>query len=248
MTFATLYGVELERELGTALPSTLFTLARRQASINAGQLEFSERTQCLPRQVSLTLSATQEYDLDQQLDFATLSRQGVSIRIVSGTTTRYVEGDDLQLTTVERLNQETPGWRAVSAGTPNRYYLRRDGGTVKIGFTPAPSITVGDVWTALVGTDAIPTDLSGDDDEPFTVNGNPIRALRPYHRALVHFAAYDLEKLRKDTARGALQLQLFESYVVRYLASVKPKGGQSVRFARNYRRTSDRPEDPRITP
>lgn len=248
MTFLDLYGTELDRELGSA-DRVLFTVARRKAAINAGQLEFMERTDCLPRQISVTLTAAQEYDLDTSIsDFASLSEQGVSIKIVSGTTTRYLEGDDLRLTTVARLDQEEPGWRAVSAATPQFVYLRRDGGAVKLGFHPKPSITVGDVWTALVGSDAIPDDLSADTDEPFTVTGNPIRSLRPFHRALVHFGAYDCEKYRKDTAKGALQLQLFEAYVARYLMRRKPKGGQGVRFVKNYRGRSDRRLDPRISP
>lgn len=249
MQFSQLYGVELDRELGSA-SLVLFTAVRRKAAINAAQLEWTERTDCLPRQMSVPLiDATQEYDLDSRIsDFAGLSEQGISIKIVSGTTTRYLEGDDLRLTTVARLDQEQPGWRAVSAGTPTHLYLRRDGGAVKLGCHPMPAITAGDVWTALVGSEAIPDDLVDDADEPFTVQGNPIRSLRPYHRALVHFAAYDLEKLRKDTARGAIQLQLFESYVVRYTGKQKPKGGQSVRMARNYRQRSDRRLDPRVTP
>lgn len=249
MTFLDLYGTELTRELGSA-DTVLFTTARRKAAINAGQLEFMERTDCLPRQMSVTLTTgTQEYDLDTSIsDFASLSEQGVSIKIVSGTTTRYLEGDDLRVTTVARLDQEESGWRAVSAATPLTVYLRRDGGAVKLGFHPKPSITAGDVWTALVGSDAIPDDLSADTDEPFTVTGNPIRSLRPFHRALVHFGAYDCEKYRKDTAKGALQLQLFEAYVARYLMRRKPKGGQSVRFVRNYRRRSERRDDPRISP
>lgn len=248
MDFVTLYTTELTRELGSA-DTVLFTVARRKAGINAGQLEFMERTDCVPRQMSVTLTAAQEYDFDTSIsDFASVSEQGISIKIVSGTSTRYLEGDDLRVTTVARLDQEEPGWRAVSAATPQWVYLRRDGGAVKLGLHPKPSITVGDVWTALVGSDAIPEDLSADTDEPFTVTGNPIRSLRPYHRAIAHFGAYDCEKYRKDTAKGALQLQLFEAYVARYLMRRKPKGGQSVRFARNYRTRSDRREDPRISP
>lgn len=248
MTFAELYGTELTRELGSA-DTVLFTTVRRKAAINAGQLEFMERTDCLPRQMSVTLTAAQEYDLDTTIsDFASVSEQGISIKIVSGTSTRYLEGDDLRVTTVARLDQEEPGWRAVSAATPQWVYLRRDGGAVKLGFHPKPSITVGEVWTALVGSDAIPDDMTTDTDEPFTVTGNPIRSLRPFHRALVHFGAYDCEKYRKDTAKGALQLQLFEAYVARYLIRRKPKGGQSVRFVKNYRLRSPRREDPRIAP
>jgi hypothetical protein len=81
----------------------------------------------------------------------------------------------------------------------------------------------------------VPTDMSADADEPFTVSGNPLKSMRPWHRALVHFAAYDLEKLRKDQARGGAQLQLFELEVAKFTGAEKPKGGGRVRLATDYR-------------
>lgn len=251
MDFVTLYGTELDRELGSADRTALFTTARRQAAINAAQLEWAERTQCTARQIRVTLTdEIWEYDLDSlSSDVVNLSAQGVTIEIVPATgSTRYLEGDDLRVLSVEALDQEQPGWRAVSAGTPTVQYSRQDGGRWYLGVHPKPSIAAGDTWTALVGVVVIPAELFADADEPFTINGNPLRLLRPYHRALVHFAAYDLEKLRKDQARGGLQLQLFEAYVLRYVAAMRPKGGQVVRFVRNYRHRSARRLDPRVAP
>lgn len=237
MTFVQLYGVELDRELASS-STTLFTTARRKAAINAAQLEWAKKTECFQRQISFTLiDARQEYDLEAATDFAGIAKQGVSIKIVSGSNTRYIEGDDLRLTSAERLSQEEPGWRAVDAGTPRWGYLRRTGGTVNLGLHPAPSISGSDVWSAVVQIVMVPTDMSADTDEPFTCSGNPIRSLRPFHRALVHYAAYDLEKFRKDTARGLAQFQLFNGLVEEFLAGEKPKGGQVVRMARNYRPT-----------
>jgi hypothetical protein len=216
----------------------MFTTARRKAAINAAQLEFVERTECLTRQYSQALTdSVQEYDLEATItDFFCLSKQGPSIKIVDASAnTTYIEGDDLTWTSVERLNAEEPGWRAVAAGRPTKYYLRRDGGTVNLGFHPKPSIAVGETWTALVPYVVVVADLAADADEPFTVSANPIKSLRPYHRALVHFAAYDLEKLRKDPNRGSVQLQLFETYVERYTGKQQPKMGQRIRLARDYR-------------
>lgn len=235
MIFSTLYGSELDRELGSADRTQLFTTQRRKDAINAAQLEWVKRTECFQRQVSFTLEDDrQEYDLEAATDFAWIAKNGVSIKIVSGTTTRYIEGDDLIQTSVARLMQDEPGWRAVTAGTPTSWYLRRTGGTVQLGLHPKPSIDT-ETWTAIVQIVMIPTDLSADADEPFTCSTNPLRSLRPFHRALVHFAAYDLEKYRKDQGRSGAQLQLFELEVAKFTGVEKPKGGQRVRLANDYR-------------
>lgn len=246
MQFSQLYGLELDRELGSS-STQLFTTLRRKAAINAGQLEWNRRTECLQRQVSLAIvDGTQEYDLEASItDFLQIAKQGVSIKIVSGSSIRYIEGDDLELTTVGRLNVEMPGWRSVSAGTPTHYYLRTDGGTRNIGFYPAPDVTGSDVWTALVPCVILPTDLSADADEPFTYSTNPLKHLRPYHRALAYYGAHDCEQYRKDPTREGVALQKFELEVARYLDDQKPKGGQGVRMVKNYRQRSSRIWDPR---
>ena len=163
---------------------------------------------------------------------------------------RYLEGDDLEVTTIERLNAEEPGWRAVTAGTPKRVYLRRADGAMQLGFYPAPDISSLDVWEAIVPYVPVTTDMSADTDEPFTLLGSPVRSLRPWHRALAHYAAHDLEKLRKDPGRSAAQLQLFDAEVEKFTGVEKPKGGRVVRMAKAYRRTSASTarEDPRVWP
>lgn len=237
MTFLDLYGNELDRELGSADRSQLFTLARRKAGINAGQLEWVKRTECFQRQVSFVLTDDrQEYDLEAATDFAWIAKQGVSIKIVSATSTRYIEGDALEYTEVARLNVEEPGWRAVTASAPTHWYQRRTGGTVQLGLHPKPSIGAGETWTAVIQIVMVPTDMVADADEPFTCSSNPLRSLRMFHRALVHYGAYDLEKFRKDQGRAAAQLQLFELEVAKFTGNEKPKNGQQVRLTRNYRR------------
>jgi hypothetical protein len=239
MTFAQLYGDELDRELGTEDRSVLFTLARRKAAINAAQQEFTTRTDCFKRQGSLTLvSGTQEYDLEGTFaDFAWLQAQGIKIRIVSGSHTRYLSGDGVQRTTLEALDTEHENWQADAAGTPSQWYTRIDAGAVFLGFYPAPSITGSDVWTAIVPYVAVTTDMVDDTEQPFSIATNPVRSLRPFHRALVHFAAYDLEKFRKDQGRSASQLQLWEVEIAKYIATQKPRQGQRVRMAVHYRRS-----------
>jgi hypothetical protein len=247
-TFSTLYGDDLDRELGSADRTQLFTTARRKAAINAGQVEWIKRTECMTRETTIAIvDTTQEYDIEATVtDYAWISKQGVSIKIVSGTNTRYIEGDDLEVTTVERLNQEEPGWRAVPAGTPRKVYTRRNGGAVNLGLHPAPSVTSGDVWTLIVPYVVVPDDMVNDTDAPFSISSNPVLSMRPWYRALVYFAAFDLEKFRKDQARGASALQLFEAEVAKYFGATKPKGGQGVRMIRNYRGSSVvRMADPR---
>lgn len=250
MTFIELYGTELDRELGTADRTQRFTTARRKAAINAGQIEFVRRTECLTREASIALSdGVDEYDLEASAtDFGWISKQGLSISIDNGTTVRYLEGDDLTFTTIERLNTEQPGWRAWPDGDPRFYYVRVDGGSRYLGLAPAPSISTETV-AARVPYVVVPADMSGDADEPFTVAGNPLRSLRFYHRALVYFAAFDLEKLRKDTQREGLFAQLFDAEVMKYLAEQKPRQPRTVRFGTPYRgRVSFARLDPRRYP
>lgn len=236
MTFLELYGTELDRELGTVDRSQRFTTARRQAAINAAQVEFVKRTECLTRSVSISLvDGTREYDLEASIsDFGWISKQGLSISVTDGSTTWYYEGDDLTFTTIERLNAEHPGWRAWTAGIPKYYYIDRNGGALNLGFAPAPDFD-GDTAAVRVHAVVLPADMIADADEPFTVSSNPIKSLRFHHRALVYYAAFDLEKLRKDPQREGLFSQLFDAEIEKYFATMKPKGGQQVRFARHYR-------------
>lgn len=238
MTFDQLYGDELDRELGTEDRTELFTLARRKAAINAAQQEFTTRTDCFKRQGTLTLvSGTQEYDLEGTFaDFAWLQAQSIKIRIVNGSTSRYLSGEGFERTTVEALDADNVNWQAEAAGTPRQWYTRIDAGAVFLGFVPAPSITGSDTWTAVVPYVAVTTDMVDDTEQPFSIATNPTRSLRPFHRALVHFAAYDLEKFRKDQGRSASQLQLWEVEIAKYIATQKPRQGQRARMAVNYRR------------
>ena len=253
MTFLELYGTELDRELGTADRTQRFTVARRKAAINAGQLEFVKRTECLTRSVSISLvDGTREYDLETSItDFGWISKQGLSISVTDGTTTWYYEGDDLTFTTVERLNSEHPGWRSWTAGVPRYVYIDRNGGALNLGFVPAPDFD-GDTAAVRVHAVVIPADMSADADEPFTVSSNAIRSLRMFHRALVYYAAFDLEKLRKDPQREGLFSQLFDAEIEKYTLASKPKGGQQIRLARDYRgeakRGTGRAPDPRRYP
>lgn len=247
MTFLQLYGDELDRELGTEDRTQRFTTARRKAAINAAQLEFLRRTECVQRTATIPIvSGTAEYDLETAFtDFFLVAASGVSIRITEGASVRYLEGDDFTQTTISRLNADEPGWRSWTPGTPSYWYLQRQEGQRVLGFATTPSFATG-TWEALVPYVLLPADMSDDTDEPFTYDGNPIRSLRPYHRALVYYAAFDLEKLRKDTNRMATFAQLFEGEVQKYRGEQEPKGARQVRLPKRWPRHAWRAMDPRV--
>lgn len=251
VTFSDLYGDRLDQELGSADRTKLFTTAKRKAAINFGQREFVKQTECLPRQATIALtSGVGEIDLDAELDDGTwLTAQGVELQIVPLTgSTRYVGGDDLPIRTIGWLNRNNPGWREASAGTPTDQYLRDDGGSVYLGLTPAPLIPTGDVWSVIVPYLALPEDMTGDTAVPFAVDGDAKRMLWPWHQALVHYAAAQLELLRKEAQRSDLQMKKFAGYVADYLQRHRTKGGTQVSFTRDYRgdaRRSSRGVDPR---
>ena len=50
----------------------------------------------------------------------------------------------------------------------------------------------------------------------------------------MHYAAYELEKLRLNTEGAKSQLQQFTGYLDRFMRAQLPKGGQQVRLGRNY--------------
>src|SRR6185369_12248224 len=79
--------------------------------------------------------------------------------------------------------------------------------------------------------------------EPFTYGGQCRLDLRLYHKAAVHYAAHQLEKLRRDDQASDRQLQKFMGYVTRYLQSMRQKGGTALGFARTYFRRSLGRED-----
>lgn len=251
MQFSDLYGTVLDTELGTADRSVRFTLALRKQFVNEGQREFNALTSCFVRRAAVAVvDETPEYDLESTGiiaagDYLWPSKTSASLKRV-GTATAYTEGPDLPYMTEEELNQTRPNWRAESPGVPRCWYLREDGGASYVGLFPAPDIPSGETWTVLWPYVAQPPDLSADADEPFTVSSNAKTTLRPYHRALAHYAAAQLEKLRKDVAAVQRQMQAFTGYVARYTGDQQPRRGTQIRLAHDYRTRlrSARPLDP----
>lgn len=243
MQFSELYGTQLDIELGSEDRTQRFTTARRQAAINAAQNEFIERTECLIREVSISVTdSTEEYDLETLVtDYLRIAKGGPALKIVDASANeRYIEGpDDFPQKNPPLLKRQSPGYRANADSTPNGWYLRRDMGRLYLGLTPPPDVPAGETWTLLVPCVVKAADMSADGDKPFkSASGTSPTApesLSVWHQALVHFAAFILEKLRKDPMRMQTQMQLFTQYVARYIAQDRPKGGQTIQMQRNYR-------------
>jgi hypothetical protein len=236
MTFLELYGVKLDRELGSADRTLLFTTERRKAAVNDAQQEWVRLTESFTREATITLvDGTQEYDLEVTSDYQWLCEQGLEVTIVDGSgNTRTLAGDDLPRRTIAWLNRYDPSWRSAAAATPIAHYIREADGTVLVGLYPAPSIAAGETWTLRVPYVARPADLSADADVPFSIAGNPKAALYAWHQALVHYAAGLLERLRKDRVASDAQMQTFVAFVTDYLQRHRARAPQHVTFQRNY--------------
>lgn len=255
--FSSLYTARLDEELGTDDASVLFTTARRKAAVNKGVSEFAELTECFTRESTVALTGgTAEYDLNSSLvipgeDFVRFSKQQVEFRYVDASSNLTVlAGDDLPRRDIDWLNRYSQGWQTSTVASsvmqlPTSYYERMAAGSRLLGFTPTPSTGSSASITAIVPYVARPPLLTSDTAEPFQVGGIVRRDLRDYHQAPVHFAAHQLEKLRRDDAASDRQLQKFLGYVTRWFQNNRVKGGTSITMARNYFKTQSRVQDPR---
>src|SRR5687767_14189493 len=150
MVFSHLYSSALTQELGTDDSTRLFTDARRKTAINHGFLQFADMTECALRQSTVTCSnAVSEYNLLSTVnipggDYLRLSKQGPEFHHVtsggasSNCTTFMVGPDQFPRREIVWLNQNEPGWRASTGGTPGAHYERVDGGRKVFGLVPAP--------------------------------------------------------------------------------------------------------------
>ena len=247
--FSCLTGTLLDSELGSADSTVLFTTARRQAAVKDGECQFADLTECLVRRSTIAITGgTREYDLNSTL----LIASGDFIRLAAKESVSYVYtnaasqvttigGDDLPQRDLRWFDQNESGWRdSTGAYYPHAFYLRPDGGSLYLGFVDIPSTGSSASATCVVPYVAWPSASTASTYVPFTV-GSAIRTdLLPYHPALVHYAAHQLEKLRKNTEGSDRQLTRFIAYVTRYLQQQRAKGGQTVRYGRNYLRQARR--------
>lgn len=262
MTFLELYDEGLDRELASKDQAELFTTERRKDAINQAQLQFAKDTGCFVKSASLTLVDDQrEYDLATVIasaDFYGFAKDGVEYVFTDASANvSYHSGDDFPRRDLDWLNRQHPGWRMASSTTfPQSWYLRDAGGSTFIGFSEPPAIETGESASLTVPYLAIPPDMSADTDEPFSDSAgtNPLIRLRPWHRALIHFAAAVLEPLRKNYAAEQRQRAIYQGLVGDYLAHQSPRGGQTIQLARSYYREARRRPaigplaDPRVFP
>lgn len=241
MQFSHLWSSALTGELGTDDSTTLFTDARRQTAINNGALAFVDLTECAVRQSTITSShGVREYNLMSSVnvpdqDFLRLAKQLPEYAFTdSNGTVSYLSGDDFPRRDINWLNQYQRGWRDSTGGTPSAYYLRPDGGALYVGFDTPPEIGSSESAKVILPYIAQPAVMSASTDVPFTFGSTWRADLQPYHQAVVHHAAYELEKLRLNDEGSQRQWQLFMGYVERFLRYLRPKGGSQVRLGRSY--------------
>lgn len=236
MTFQQLWDDQLDIELASSDQSQLFTAARRKKAVNDAQDAFVRLTRCTPRYGTIPIvDETGEYGLVASLsDYLKLSG-APSIKIVDASSNvRYIQGkDDFPRRDPEWLDAVEPGWRAADPGTPIAWYLRDDSAVTYLGAYPAPDVATGETWTWIVPYVAQPTTMVNNDDEPFTIN-SVVAQLDEYHQALVHFAAAQLEPLRKNYSAVTRQQQIFAGYVAEYLQAERMDGNDQIRVQRNY--------------
>lgn len=252
VAFSSLYGTRLDRELGTDDSTVLFTTARRKAAVNEGAVEFANLTGVLTRWVTFTgTGGTAEYDLNSTTiipagDFGGYAKEPVEFRYVDASSNvTELSGDALPRRDIPWLNQYRPSWRLSTVASsimqlPELYYERIDGGARYLGFTPTPSTGSSASFTVRVPYLAEAPAMSATTDEPFTFNSSVRTDLSGYSQGLVHYAAHQLEKLRRDDQASDRQLQKFLGYVSRCLQDMRVRGPRAIRQARNYFATRTR--------
>jgi len=243
MQFERLYSDQLDYELGGNDSVVLFTTARRKAAINEGLREFADQTECWTRTATITCSnAVGTYNLTSTGnvpggDFVRLAVDGPEYRYTDASSNvTYTHGDDLPRRDIEWLNAHESGWRdSTGAITPQSYYLEAEGGALNLGLYPPPTISTATAGVLSVPYVARPSSLVDSTSIPYTDTAGVTRTdLLPYHQAAVHYAAHQLEKLRKDDAASDRQLTKFLAYVTRFVNAQRKKGGESIRPARSY--------------
>jgi hypothetical protein len=247
--FEQLYGPLLDREINTnsSLAGSPFSSANRIQAINDAQEEFADLTECYTRQSSVVVSCnTSEYmllssgTLGGSTDFVRLSAQGVEYRLWSSgpnviLLTLLAGEQDFPQRSIEFRNRIEPGWRqSTSLGMPSGYYVRADGGNLRIGLDRQPLIGSSQRGELVIPYVARPVPMTSSGDVPYTFNSTTRTDLAIYHKALPHYAAYKLLPMIGDDQGAQNQLQKFMGYVTRYLQNARPKGGQVVQLGRNY--------------
>ena len=241
--FSQLWGDDLTVELGTSDTSLLFTDARRKHAVNQGYRQFADLTECFQKRSTITVSSSaQEFNLNSS---ATLSGSSGFLRVAgegpayittdTAGTQEILAGEDFPQRAIPFLDATDQGWRSTSTpGDPTGWYLRDDGGSQFFGLDCPADVSTSETAELLIPFVVTPSSMTSDTAIPFAVSTNYRRDLVPYHQGLVHYAAHQMEKLRRDYERADKQLTLFLGYVQRYLQAHRKKGPNGVRTAQPY--------------
>ena len=232
--------------LGTEDRTQRFTTARRKAAVNAGIRWFNEQTGCHVKRAEIAIvDGTAEYNVEGANaitagDYLRVSKTTATLKRYDGsgsavTDYAYTEGPDLPFKSEEQLNQERPGWRAESAGTPDCWTLRVDGAAQYAVLVPPPDVPTAETWTWLFPYVAQPADLTSDAQEPYQVSSAMRTSLRPYHQGIAYYAAGLLEEFRKAYDRQEARTKQAAAYVVKYIADQKPPTGTTLRLKQDFR-------------
>jgi hypothetical protein len=164
-------------------------------------------------------------------------------------------GEELPQRTINWLNRYEPGWQVSTVAStvrqlPQYWYERITAGRRLFGLWPTPSTGSSASAVIVLNFAAQPIAMAADTDEPFqdtTSSNSTIRYdLQPYHQALVHYAAHQLEKYRRDGAASQSQFQMFLAYVRDFIRDHgRVRGGTHLTTSRNYfrRRARSQRED-----
>lgn len=243
MIFSSLYGGKLDRELGTDDRQVLFTTERRQGAVNDGIKRFNDDTECFVNtQVFTPTPAATDFTLSSTiflpgLPFMRFSGQ-TPLRVLYYTAagTEVYGPDRLVQRSEWWLSRYVPGYYDEYFVTPTvkqipRYYsLRQNQGATVLRFSPQLSTAAGDDVQIELNYVAEPPALTLDTEEPYYLAPE----VRPYHQAIVHYAAAQLEKLRRDYTASDRQMAWYQEYVDRWRRSHQHVGGQVLQFARSY--------------
>lgn len=247
MTFLELYGSGLDIQLASA-DTQLFTTARRKQAIRDAELAFIRETGCTRKYGSISIvDGTAEYSVATFTDylwFADTERSSIRVKDADGNV-RYIQGDDLKFVTPGWLDTFNPSWREMDAGTPTHQYLRVNGGVRYLGCWPAPDVGAGETWSWVVPYVAKPDTLTDDTDVPFSFSNVELPGLEPFHQALVHYAAAQLEPLRKNYDAVKYQMGIFTGFVRRYLGIRADEQPGQIQLAHSYLGSRSYGEDPR---
>lgn len=240
MTFADLYGQELDKVLGSA-SLELFTLAKRKYELNRAMEWFITETECCQKRGSFALvDAQAEYNLLDEIGDSFLGWTPTDVEVwavntnVSPNVTTYYAGDDFPQTTENQLNQFDPGWRSTTPSTPMSWYARNSAGQFILGLNPAVDILSGWTWTAKVPYTTKATEMVAAGDFPFTVSGDTYTNLTPWQDALALKAGSELELLRKGVERSQFLLQKAQARVIDFRDKTRVPQSRSAQFQTNY--------------